>query len=122
MIKVRINNIECRFSQGRYEIVKFQPNQYYQKQEEYIADGWKLEGGFFRKNRTSISSSLFNLPETCYTIVTLKYNRGEGCCDMTTVGNRLLELDKNDRDIFFKVYELAEKMIFEEEEKEDEEY
>jgi hypothetical protein len=56
-MKVRINNIECRFSQGRYEIVKWSPNGYYNKQEEYLADGWELDGGFFRRNNVSIQAS-----------------------------------------------------------------
>ena len=45
-MKIRIDNIECRFSQGRYEIVKWQPNHYYNKQEEYLADGWELDSDF----------------------------------------------------------------------------
>jgi hypothetical protein len=127
MIKVRINNIECRFSQERYEIVKWQPNQYYGAEERLIEEGyektygptgkWSMKNGFH-----SIHESCFANSESCYTIATLKYDKGEGCCDMKTIGNRLLELDKINREDFFKVYELAEEMIAEEEEKEDEDY
>jgi hypothetical protein len=28
-MRIRINDIECRFSQGRYEIIKWQPNDYH---------------------------------------------------------------------------------------------
>lgn len=114
-MRVRINQIECRFSQGRYEIVKWQPNGYYNKQQEYIDNGWELSGGFYRLNNTSISEGCFVNPETCYTIATLHYDKGEGCCDMKTVGSRLLELSKPDRVDFFAVYEYAEDRIQEEE-------
>jgi hypothetical protein len=113
-MKIRINQIECRFSQGRYEIVRWQPNSYYNKQEEYLADGWERSGGFYRKGFTSVSEGCFGNPETCYTIATLHYVDGEGCCDMKTIGPRLLELDRTDREDFFAVYELAEDRIREE--------
>ncbi len=110
-MKIRINQIECRFSQGRYEIVCWQPNSYYNKQEEYLADGWERSGGFYRKNNTSISEQCFVNPETCYTVATLHYDDDEGCCDMRTVGPRLLQLDREQREDFFAVYELAEDRI-----------
>jgi hypothetical protein len=110
-MRIRINDIECRFSQGRYEIVKWQPNHYYNKREEYLADGWKSEGGFLRRDNVSIQASIFDSAETCYTIATLKYDASEGCCDMLTVGPRLLDLNVNDRNDFFDVYQLAEDRI-----------
>ena len=116
-MRVRINNIECRFSQGRYEIVKWQRNLYYGKQEDYITEGWILDGGFFRNrsNNVSIQASAFDMPETCYTIATLHYDDDEGCCDMKTIGPRLLDLDKPELNDFFAVYEYAEDRIREEE-------
>ena len=115
-MRIRINQIECRFSQSRYEFVKWQPNCYYGKQEDYINEGWILDGGFFRNvsNNVSIQASIFDLPETCYTIATLHYDDDERCCDMKTVGARLLQLDETDRKDFFAVYELAEERIREE--------
>lgn len=114
-MRIRINQIECRFSQGRYEIVKWQPNCYYNKQQEYIDNGWELSGGFYRLNNTSIHSSCFENPETCYTIATLHYDEDERCCDLKTVGSRLLELSRPERVDFFAVYEYAEDRIQEEE-------
>ena len=114
-MRIRINQIECRFSQGRYEIVKWQPNAYYNKQQEYIDNGWELSGGFYRSNKISISEGCFVNPETCYTIATLHYDDDERCCVMTTVGPRLLELSKPERADFFAVYEYAEDRIREEE-------
>ena len=114
-MRIRINQIECRFSQGRYEIVKWQPNCYYGKEQEYRENGWELTGGFYRLNNTSISAGCFENPETCYTIATLHYDKGEGWCDMKTVGSRLLELSRPERADFFAVYEYADDRIQEEE-------
>jgi hypothetical protein len=114
-MRIRINNIECRFSQDRYEIIRWQPNCYYGKEAEYIEDGWKFSDGFYRRNASGIHENCFKNPETCYTIATLNYRKGEGNCDLTTVGNRLLELSKPERVDFFAVYEYAEDRIQEEE-------
>ena len=114
-MRIRINQIECRFSQGRYEIVKWQPNCYYNKQQEYIDNGWELSGGFYRLNNTSIDANCFVNPDTCYTIATSHHDKGEGCCDLKTVGSRLLELSRPERVDFFAVYEYAEDRIQEEE-------
>jgi hypothetical protein len=110
-MRIRINQIECRWSQGRYEIIKWQPNGYYNKQQEYIDNGWELSGGFYRSNNISIDANCFVNPETCYTVATLHYDKGEGCCDMKTIGPRLLDLDKTERADFFTVYEYAEDRI-----------
>jgi len=110
-MKIRINQIECRFSQGRYEIVCWQPNSYYNKQAEYLADGWELSDEFYSKGWTSISEQCFVNPESCYTIATLHYDADERCCDMRTIGPRLVQLDRKHREDFFAVYELAEDRI-----------
>ena len=110
-MRIRINNIECRFSQGRYEIVKWFPNCYYGKEQEYIDNGYVLSGGFYRNANVSIGESCFKNPESCYTIATLHYDDGEGCCDMHTIGSRLLDLNKSERADFFAVYEYAEDRI-----------
>ena len=123
-MRIRINQIECRFSQGRYEIVKWFPNSYYGKEQEYVDNGYVLSGGFYRNANVSISESCFENPESCCTIATLHYNDDEGCCDMQTIGPRVLELSKPDRTDFFAVYEYAEDRIREEElnKKEEDEY
>jgi hypothetical protein len=115
VMQVRINSIECRFNQGRHEIVKWQPNHYFNKQQEYLDDGWVLVDGFFKKDNISIQAYIFDKPETCYTVATLHYDADEQCCDLRTVGPRLLDLDATDRNDFFEVYEISEKKIREEE-------
>ncbi len=114
-MRIRISDIECRFSQGRYEIIKWQPNCYYGKKQEYLDNGYVENGGFLCYNNLSIQATFFDKPETCYTIATLQYDADEYCCEMRTVGPRLLELSKPERNDFFAVYEYAEDRIREEE-------
>ena len=115
-MKIRLGDIECRFSQNRYEIVKWLKNEYYGAEQEMIDKGYErveyANGGFaFKKTSHTVDGSCFKNPESCYTIASLKYSVGEGCCDLTTVGTRLLELNKQERKEFFKVYKIAEKNI-----------
>ena len=117
-MKIRVNNIECRLSRtGRYEFVKWSVNEYYGNEEKMVnEDGFeRLDFGLgafaLRKNGRTIHSSCFENPETCYVVAYLEYDKSEGCCDMTTVGPRLLELKKKDIKAFFKVYEIAEELI-----------
>lgn len=119
-MRIRIDNIECRLSQGRYEIVKWFANPHYGAEERYLADGYKRvtypDGNWSMSTRNhTIHGSCFQNPESCYTVATLNYRKGEECCDMYTVGARLLELTKPERADFFAVYEYAEDRIREEE-------
>jgi hypothetical protein len=124
-MKIRINNIECRFNQDRYEIVKNYPNTYYGSEQRLIEEGyerveypnnrWQMKRGWH-----NIDMSCFVNPESCHIIAKLEYDEDEMCCDLTTVGPRLLDLDKKEREDFFTVYELAEKMIKEENESKEE--
>ena len=115
-MRIRINQLECRFSQGRYEIVKWYPNEYYNAEQKLIEEGYakvEFENGNWsmKKDYHSISSSCFKNPESCFTVATLHYDNEEGCCDMRTIGPRVLDLDKQERDDFFEVYALAEDRI-----------
>ena len=110
-MRIRINQIECRFSQGRYEIIKWYPNSYYGAEAKYLEDGYELSGGFYKKDNVSIGESCFKNPESCFTVATLHYDDNERCCDMRTIGSRLLDLDKQERDDFFDVYNMAEDRI-----------
>jgi hypothetical protein len=71
-MRIRINDIECRFRQGRYEIVKWQRNLYYGKLQEYIDSGYNLVDGFVSNTNHHIQASIFDSPETCYTIAAFR--------------------------------------------------
>ena len=118
-MKIRINNIECReYSATKvdklfYEIVKWDANGYYGKEDEYRANGYEdnFDSGFLTKNGHSIQKTFFTTKECCYTVATLELNYGEPDVNLKSVGARLLYLKKHDRDDFFTVYEMANKKI-----------
>jgi len=127
-MRVRINNIEARTSQGRNEIVKYYPNAYYGTEEKMIMEGYvKTTFGDglidFALSRTghTVHGSCFENKEFCYVIAVLEYDKDEACCDLTTIGPRVLNLDEEERRDFFDVYALAEKMICKINEKKNEE-
>jgi hypothetical protein len=55
-----------------------------------------------------MQKSLFSLPETCIVIGWLTVCPDENCCDLSSVGPRILELSLSERNDFFEVYTLAE--------------
>lgn len=122
-MKIRINNIGARppvyidkspkDAHHTLSIVKYYPNQYYGKLEEYLADGWDYseDNICLRKDNCSISASMFNLEESCMSIAYITYDPNERCTDLQTVGERILYLSKKDREDFFEVYELAARKL-----------
>jgi len=122
-MKIRINNIGARPpvyigkpSKDAYRtlsIVQYYPCQYYGKLEEYLADGWQYvdDGTRLRKDNCTISKSFFDKEELLMGIADLEYDPSEDCTDLKTVGERVLNLSKKDRDDFFEVYELAARKL-----------
>ncbi len=124
-MRIRIENIECRHSQGRYEIVKWYNNTYYGSEERMIAEGYERkvypDGKWvMTKDWHTVHGSCFANKESCYTIATLKWDADEYCNELISVGPRLLDLSKEDRDAFFEVYRYAEDRIKQENLEEDE--
>ena len=118
-IKVRINNVEFRNncntnpSIDKGEFLVWEPCSYYGKYDEYIKDGFVEKDGFLRKERSNISVKFFDMKETCYVIAWLKYDKREWCCDLESVGPRVLELSEENRRDFFEVYAIADKKMIE---------
>ena len=115
-MKIRIENIECRLSNDTYEFVKWYPNKYYGTKAQLIADGYELQpihdhGFVLTKGNHTIHDSCFLNPEGCYTIATIVYDKNEHCTEIKSVGSRLLDLTKNERNNFFEVYKYADKQI-----------
>jgi len=79
----------------------------------YIKDGWVEKDGFVSKNTTNISKKFFDMEETCYVIAWLKYDKKEECCDLETVGPRILHLYEDYRKDFFDVYKIADRKMIE---------
>ena len=115
-MKIRIENIECRFAQNQYEFVKWYPNEYYGNKAQLIAEGYELivsqdDDFSLVKHNYHIHGSCFLNPESCYTIATIVYDKNEHCTEIKSVGNRLLGLTKKERNYFFEVYQYADKQI-----------
>lgn len=111
-MKVRIGNIECRpvsTNPTDYEIVKWEECPYYQKENEYVQNGWELSDGFYRKNNSNIDVSFFSLPETCYVVAWLRVKRES--IKLESVGRRILDLNKEEVEDFMEVYRIADEKI-----------
>lgn len=68
----RIDNLEIRNTYSSFELVKYYDNDYYNKYEEYINNGYELSfGGEFLTNSHTdhnIDIKFFNLKECCFVI------------------------------------------------------
>jgi hypothetical protein len=115
-MKIRIENIECRFSQNQYEFIRWYPNKYYGTKAQLIAEGYQLhnihdDNFILTKGNHTIHDSCFLNPEGCFTIATIVYDKKENCTEIKSTGNRLLGLTKKERNYFFEVYQYADKQI-----------
>ena len=103
--KLRTNNIELRrtsYKDNLYLFVKWYSNPYYKQEEKMLSEGYEDTGYSLRKGNVSISYSCFENPEYCYVVAWLKKDK-EGYY-LQTVGDRLLELSKEERDTLFEIY------------------
>jgi Golgi nucleoside diphosphatase len=126
-MKVRINNIGAesvtyigkRFEEPRYEcaIVKYYPNRYYGELEQYLKNGWEDNGDAISHNNTHISKNCFEGKETNYVIAFLRYDNHECTTKLESVSDRLLYIEEDEKEDFFEVYKIADRMIIEKVEK-----
>lgn len=107
---IRINNLEfkkCDYlvfepEHVSYEIVKWEPNTYYNKESLF-----KKDGNYYISNigNFRIHQSCFKNKETCYTIAIYKYDDHENTYNLEFIGNRPLDLDDDEWMIFKKLLE-----------------
>jgi hypothetical protein len=121
-MKIRINNIGAekavyigkppKNADLEVSIVKYHPNRYYGELETYIKDGWKDCGSYVESQGNNpgiiLDKNLFNRPEGNYVIASLKYNKKEDCTELTSVCDRLLHIENEDKEDFWEVYRLAD--------------
>jgi len=90
-----------------FEILKWEPNHYYGKLQEYINDGWEIgfSGDFLQKNHTSIQLSFFtHSPESCYMLAMWKnMDHDEKSPDLEFVGSRPFDLTPEEQLVFMKL-------------------
>jgi Golgi nucleoside diphosphatase len=98
-------------------IVKYHPNRYYGELENYINNGWEDCGDFVKdkdyKGTISIDKKCFEGKETSYVVAFLKYDKKEGVTELTSVGDRLLYIEAEDKKDFWEVYKIADRKLTE---------
>ena len=108
-LNIRINNLQFRStSQSSGEFIKWSVNPLHNNLLSYLDNGWEDHGDYITKSHCSMQKSLFSLPETCIVIAWLKADKDSNCCNLSSVGPRILELSLSERNDFFEVYTLAE--------------
>lgn len=116
--KFRIGNLEFRkHAESKYklyEIIKWDSNVYYNKEQEYRDDGYinSFGGDFLIGSGHAIDKKFFTSPETCYVICWLKINKKEPDVYIESIGSRLLDLSEIEKQDFWKVYELGNKYLY----------
>lgn len=136
-MKIRINSIGAEQTvylckkkpeDAEYDIsiVKYHPNRYYGELENYINNGWEDCGDFVRdkdhKGSVSIDKKCFEGKERNYVLAFLKYNNKEGVTELTSVGDRLLYIEEEDKKDFWEVYKIADRKLLELADKDDENF
>ena len=119
MIKIRINNIECRKYKStktkeiHYEIIKWYENKYFNKRDKMLSKDFKetFSGDGTTNGSYTIDNSCFKNKESCYTIASLYLNYREPDIYLKSVGSRLLDLSKEERLDLFEVYKIANNKI-----------
>lgn len=114
---IRVGNIEARnptYLDNRetkdIDIVCWEPNSYYSKEDEYL---WDEDGIAHPRNRPYIYiyPSCFKNPETCYTVATFIYNEKEPCYNLTYTGFRPFELSEKDAQDFSYILKYLYKVL-----------
>jgi len=91
------------------EIVKYQPNKYYGKEDEYILNGEMYTN---EESPTSfIAKSCFKSKETCFTLAYYEINFKDDYASLKYVSDRPFELDKTETKAFHKLAKYGQKEI-----------
>lgn len=107
----RINNLEfrkCSYigstpENASYTIDYWYPNRYYGKESEYIKNGAFYKEKNQELSYFSIHESCFKNPESCYSLAHFIYDSKEENYYLEFIGDRPLDLNKEERDIFFEL-------------------
>ena len=124
-MNIRINSIGAKqtayldkkpeYAEYEISIVKYYPNRYYGELENYLNNGWEDCGDFVRdkvhKGSVSISKKCFEGKESSYVIAFLRYNKKEEVTELTSVGDRLLYIEAEDKKDFWEVYKIADRKL-----------
>ena len=94
---------------GAYNIYYYYPNIYYGRESEYIfEDGWYLDPKF---QGHRIHKDCFKNPEVCMSIASFEYDDHEGCYEFEFIGDRPLDLNQEEKKIFWELIEYGFKNL-----------
>lgn len=99
---------------SHFEIVKWEPNPYFAKYDDYIKDGYEesFGGDFLQKDGHSIQKTFFDKPESCYVIAYwVDINHDEMTPDLKFVGSRPFDLEPQEKIYFMQLAEITQKEI-----------
>ena len=92
-----------------YHIDRWHPNPDYGRENEYIKDGdWYRHPDFHNYMK---HKDCFKHPESCYAIARFVWDDHEEIYELHFVGDRPSELNKDERDVFWEIYEYGEKVL-----------
>jgi len=124
-LKIRVNNIGIEpitylmvdnqstkpKDKESLNIVKYHKNRYFGMLEDYLQSGWEDKGNYLERQKATISKSHFEEEEAHYVIAHLHLYNNEMETIIEGVGDRLLYIEANEREDFFKVYSMADQML-----------
>lgn len=114
-MKKRINNLEFKHASyllpkdkwpdhPAWAIVKWHPNEYYNKQDEFIPI--KGDPKFYQHPEFTfckVHKDCFKYPETCYSIATFEYDKHENFYELHFVCDRPLDLNEDEIKTFWEL-------------------
>lgn len=116
--KLRIKNLEFRIASylcdppehRAWQIIKWEPNHYYKKEADYI----KVDDHFYcypDYRNWKVHKDLFKHPETCFSIADFEYDEYEKYYNLEFVGERPLNLNEEEKKIFWELIEYGYKVL-----------
>lgn len=97
-------------------VVKYENNRYYGNEQKYkwSEDGlhaYKIDENGNIDKRFSIHKSCFLHPETCFTLASFDYDEHEDFFEIRFCGDRPLDLDSEERDLFWKILRMGNAVL-----------
>lgn len=104
MRRKRIGDIELRKINNNWQIVRWYPNSFYGKENDFI----KIGDDFYQykgKDNCYVHNDCFKNPESCYVIAFIEGSEDEP--DIRSVGMRAFELNEEDEKNFKQLLKSA---------------